>query len=136
MIVVYNLHIRKRQIVSYLQHFYHFDFVYQKEGNYIMPTIYLSSRKRETVSYLQYVYHLDFVHQKEGNCIILTVCLWYRHKRSPDPSSQVVPTFHFIPSYAPVLSCSSSLCCEHNSTEKDKNNYFPTRVGEMEKSVY
>ena len=48
---------------------------YQKEGNYIMSTIYLSSRKRETVSYLQYAYHLDFVHQKEGNCIILTVCL-------------------------------------------------------------
>ena len=75
MIVVYNLYIRKRETESYLQHFYHFDFVYQKEGNYIMPTIYLSSRKRETVSYLQYVYHLYFVYQKEGNSIILTVCL-------------------------------------------------------------
>ena len=68
MIVVQNLYITKRQIVSYLKHFYHFDFVYQKEGNYIMPTICLSSRKRETVSYLQYVYHLDFYYQKEGNC--------------------------------------------------------------------
>jgi hypothetical protein len=68
--------------VSYLQYIYDHDFVYQKEGNCIIPTICLFSvlciTKRETVSYLQYVYVLDFVYQKEGNCIIPTVCLCSR----------------------------------------------------------
>ena len=94
--------IRKRETVSYLHYVYVLDFVYQKEGNCIIPTICLYSRlcvsergklyrtynmfmfqilcirKRETVSYLQYVYVLDFMHQKEGNCIIPTICLCSR----------------------------------------------------------
>ena len=79
---------RKRESVSYLQYVYVLDFMQQREGNCILPTVclcsrfhvaergnlyptysmfmfqILCSRKRETVSYLQYVYVLDFIQQK------------------------------------------------------------------------
>ena len=98
----YVLCIRKREIVSYQQYVYILDFMHQKEGNCVIPTVCLCSRiyasergklyhtyymfmiqiqcirKRETVSYQQYVYVLDFVYQKEGNCLIPTVCLCSR----------------------------------------------------------
>ena len=96
------LGIKKFENVSYLQYVYVLDFVYQKEGNCIIPTLCLSSRfwvskslklyhtysmymfqivcirKRETVSYLQYVYVLDCMYQREGNCILTTICLCFR----------------------------------------------------------
>ena len=93
---------RKRETVSYLHYVYVLDFVYQKEGNCIIPTICLCSRfcvpergklyhtynmntlqilciiKRQTVLYLQYVHDQYFVYQKEGNCIIPTICICFR----------------------------------------------------------
>ena len=100
MFIFQILWIRMRETVSYLQYVYILDFMHQKEGNCIIPTICLCSRfyvsereklyhtynmfmilnlcirMRETVSYLQYVYILDLMHQKEGNCIIPTICLY------------------------------------------------------------
>jgi hypothetical protein len=38
------LRIRKRETVSYLQYVYVLDFVYQKEGNCVIPTVCLCSR--------------------------------------------------------------------------------------------
>ena len=102
MFMIQTLCIKKRETVSYLQYDYDLDFLHQKEGNSVIPTICLCSRffasergelyhtynmfmlyiqcirKRETVSYLQYVYVLDFLHHKEGNCVIPTVCLCCR----------------------------------------------------------
>ena len=75
--------IRKRETVSYLQYAYALDFMHQKEGNCVIPTICLCSRffcirKRETVSYLQYIHVLDFLYQKEENCIVPTLCSFSR----------------------------------------------------------
>ena len=94
--------IGKGETASYFQYVYVLDFVYQKEGNCIIPTICLCSRfcvhgreklhhaynmfmfqilcirKRETISYIKHVFDLDFVYQKERNCIILTICLCSR----------------------------------------------------------
>ena len=82
MSVFYVLCIRKRETVSYQQYVYDLEFVYQKEGNCIIPTLCLWSRycvaERKTVSYLQYIYVLEVVYQKGGSCIIPTICLWYR----------------------------------------------------------
>ena len=86
----YAFSIRKRETVSYLQYVYDLDFVHQKEGNYIIPTICLCSRfyaskrgklchtysmfmfqilcirKKESVSYLQCVYDLNlFIRKSE-----------------------------------------------------------------------
>ena len=93
---------RKREAVSYLLYAYVLYCVYQKEGNCIIPTVYLCSRfsvsereklhhtyslfmfqilcirKRETVSYLKYIYVLYCVYQTGGSCIIHTVCLCSR----------------------------------------------------------
>ena len=82
MYILYDLCIRKRETVSYLQYVHDLDFVYQKDGNCIIPTIYLLSRfcesesirKRETVLFAQYIYDLDCVYHKEGSGIIPTVC--------------------------------------------------------------
>ena len=93
---------RKRETVSYIKYVYVLDFLYQKEGNCIIPIICICSkfcvpvrgklyhtynmsmfqilctRKRETVSYIKYVYVLDFVYQKEGNYVIPIICLCSR----------------------------------------------------------
>ena len=102
MFIFYMLCIRKKETVSYLQYVHDLEFVYQKEGNYMIPTVcswprccaservklyhtynmfifyILCIRKRETVPYLQYVHDLDFEYQKKGNCMIPTVCSWSR----------------------------------------------------------
>jgi hypothetical protein len=70
--------VSERGKLSYLQYVYVLDFVYQKEGNCIIPIICLCSRfcgsERRKLSYLQYVYDHDCVYRKEGNCIIPTIC--------------------------------------------------------------
>jgi len=97
-----NLCFIKRETLSYLQYVFILDFVYQKEGNCIIPTICLCPRlcvpergklyhtynifmwynlcirKRETVSYLQYIYVQEFMFHQEGNCIIPTIYLCSR----------------------------------------------------------
>ena len=75
----YIVCIRQGEAVSYIQYVYVLDFVYQKGGNCIIPTICLCYRfcvsvRGKTVSYLQYDYVLDFVYQKEEKCIIPTSC--------------------------------------------------------------
>jgi hypothetical protein len=44
MFIFYNFCIRKSETVSHLQYVYDRDFVYQKEGNCVMPTVCLWSR--------------------------------------------------------------------------------------------
>ena len=39
MFMIYTLCIRKRETVSYLQYVYDLDFLYQKEGNCVIPTV-------------------------------------------------------------------------------------------------
>ena len=99
MFVCWILCIRKRKISSSLQYVYLLDFVYQKEGHFIIPTICLWSRlcvsekgklyhtysmfmieivcirKRKTVLCIDYVCDLESVYQKERKCIIPTSCL-------------------------------------------------------------
>ena len=74
--------IRKRETVSYLQYVYDLYFVYQKEGNCIIPTLCLCCgfcvSERGNCVILTICYVLYFVLQKEGNCVMHTLCLWYR----------------------------------------------------------
>jgi hypothetical protein len=82
---------------SFLHYVYVLDFVYQKEGNWIIPTLCLCSRfcvsERGKLHHIStmfmfyvcvseraklYVYILYFVYQKGGNCMISTVCSWSR----------------------------------------------------------
>ena len=61
--MIYIFCIRKRGTVSYLHCVYVVEFVLQKEGNCVIPTICLCS---------------GFCVSERGNCVIPTICLCYR----------------------------------------------------------
>jgi hypothetical protein len=73
--------IRKRETVSCLQYVYVLDYVYQKEGNCIIPTVYLCS----TVCL-----------SGRGNCIIPTICLCFRLCVSEREKSVSYPLYVYV----------------------------------------
>ena len=81
MLILQIMCIRKRETVSYLLYVYAIYFVYQKEGNCVIPTICLCSRlcvsERGNCIIPTVCLCTRSCVLERGNCIILTTCLYY-----------------------------------------------------------
>ena len=74
---------RKRETVSYLQYVYVLEFMWQKEGNCILPTLclcsrlYVAERGKLYPTYSMFMFQIVCGRKRE-NCILPTVCLCSR----------------------------------------------------------